>query len=193
MTTYGYCRTSTRDQDLDHQIRLLRDEGCDEIHTEQLSGKDRKRPVLDYVLRKMKAGDTLKVTRLSRLARNVHDVLDITRDLDTRGCQFVVTQQQIDTRSPMGRFLFVVLAAVMELERELVADNVRDGMAAAKARGARIGRRRTLDGDREAELAAAAPHLPVPYLMRAFGLSRATVYRYVQRARKTAAGSQNPA
>lgn len=178
----GYCRTSTRDQDLDHQIKLLQAEGCDPILTEQLSGKNRRRPQLDHALSMLRPGDALVVTRLSRLSRSVRDLIDITDEIKAKGADFLVTQQDIDTTTAAGRFMFTILAAVAEFEREMIAENTRDGMAAARDRGSQIGSPRKLTEDQARALREAyAAGAPVDHLCAEFGVSVGTFYNYLRR------------
>lgn len=178
----GYCRTSTRDQNLDHQLSLLAQAGCDPIFPEQLSGRTRKRPKLQEALDMIGRGDTLVVTRLSRLSRSVRDLIDITDELRAKGADFIVTQQDIDTTTAAGRFMFTILAAVAEFEREMIAENTRDGLAEARANGKRLGRAPALDPVQAARLREMhGAGASIAEIRRHFNIAEATVYNYLNK------------
>jgi DNA invertase Pin-like site-specific DNA recombinase len=143
----GYARVSTTDQQagLDAQIRDLRAMGCEEIFAEQVSAlgqRDRLKEALRFVRR----GDTLVVTKPDRLARSTADLLRIVEDLDRRGVGLIMLSmggQQIDTRSPTGKLMVTMLAAIAEFERGLLLERQREGVAKAKADGKYKGRKPT--------------------------------------------------
>src|ERR1019366_6431568 len=143
----GYARVSTHDQQagLDAQIRDLKVAGCEEIFQEQISALA-KRDRLTEALRFVRRGDTLIVTKPDRLARNTTDLLRIVEDLDRRGVGLIMLSmggQQIDTRSPTGRLMITMLAAIAEFERGLLLERQREGVAKAKADGKYKGRKPT--------------------------------------------------
>lgn len=135
----GYARVSTDEQNADSQIRELRAAGCDKILEERASGASSARPVLSSILRDIDAGDTLIVVRLDRLARSVPHLLTVIEALQGRGALFRSLRDPIDTTTPQGVFALQVLGAVAQLERALIAERTRAGIAAAKARGRRPG------------------------------------------------------
>jgi DNA invertase Pin-like site-specific DNA recombinase len=143
----GYGQTSTVDQQagLDAQIRDLRAAGCEEIFSEQASAlgqRDRLKEVLRFVRR----GDTLVVTKPDRLARSTTDLLRIVEDLDQRGVGLIMLSmcgQRIDTRAPTGKLLVTMLAAIAEFERGLLLERQREGVAKARADGKYKGRKPT--------------------------------------------------
>ncbi|SFY43754.1 recombinase family protein [Streptomyces atratus] len=98
----GYCRTSTADQNPDHQIDALLRNGVDRdnIHVDGASGAKASRPKLDLVMQLMREGDTLKVTRLDRLSRSVLHLVTLGADLRERGIGLHVIEQGIDTTTP---------------------------------------------------------------------------------------------
>jgi DNA invertase Pin-like site-specific DNA recombinase len=134
----GYARVSTDDQGTDPQLDELRAAGCAEILEEHASGGDRGRPVLARLLRTIKAGDTLVVVRLDRLARSVSHLLVVIEQLEAAGAHFRSLRDPIDTTTPQGMFSLQVLGAVAQLERALIAERTKAGLRAARARG-RIG------------------------------------------------------
>ena len=105
--------------------------------------KDR-RPALDSLLDacRRRQVDVVAITKLDRLARSVHHLVALGRELETLGVDLVVLDQTIDTTTPSGRLLFHVLAAIAEFERDLIRDRVIAGLRRAKAQGRRLGRPR---------------------------------------------------
>lgn len=131
----GYARTSTVGQPLETQIELLEREGVQELFTEQRSGKNADRPSLEELLKYIRvgAGDTVVVTKLDRLARNVKDLLDIVQQIEDKGASLKILDLGVDTSGPMGRFILTLLGAVAEVERVMMLERQREGIARIKA------------------------------------------------------------
>ena len=145
MKLIGYARVSTVEQNLDLQIAALKAAGCTEIFTDHgLSGADFQRPGLVSTLRKIKRGDMLVVWRLDRLGRSLVDLIQTVNGLSKRGCDFRSLTESIDTSSSGGRLVFHMMAAMAEFERAIISERTKAGMEAARARGSRIGRRRSM-------------------------------------------------
>ena len=134
----GYARVSTEEQGTDPQLDELREAGCATILEEHASGADRSRPVLAGLLRDIRAGETLVVVRLDRLARSVSHLLAVIEQLEAEGAHFRSLRDPIDTSTPQGMFSLQVLGAVAQLERALISERTKSGLNAARARG-RIG------------------------------------------------------
>lgn len=142
MNMIGYARVSTVEQSLDLQISALEAAGCRELFTDHgVSGADFRRPGLRKALRHMSSGDMLVVWRLDRLGRSLVDLIQTVNSLSRRGCDFSSLNERIDTSSSGGRLLFHVMGAMAEFERSIISERTKAGMEAARARGARIGRR----------------------------------------------------
>lgn len=159
-----YARCSTHDQKAHLQLDALRElaerRGWD-IAEEYIdlgqSGAKDKRPALDRLLRDAHRGrfSAVCVWKLDRLARSVRHLVVLADEFKALGIDLVSTQDAIDTTTPAGRFTFHVLGAVAELERELIRERTRAGLAAARKRGVRLGRKPVrLDLDRARELRA---------------------------------------
>lgn len=117
MAAYGYARVSTTDQDLTSQERALRAAGCDVIRAEKVSGGRRDgRTELETLLRFLRPGDTLVVTRIDRLARSIKDLQDIVHELKVRDVTLKATEQPIDTRSAAGKAFLDMLGVFAEFE-----------------------------------------------------------------------------
>ncbi|MCU9952087.1 MULTISPECIES: recombinase family protein [Burkholderia] len=148
----GYARVSTDEQSLELQIDALTRAGCETIHTDQgVSGADFSRPGLDAALTTLSAGDTLMVWRLDRLGRSLSKLIDLVTHLEGRSVQFGSIMESINTNSSGGVLIFHLMAALAQFERSLISERTRAGMAAARARGKPIGRKRALDDEQRAE------------------------------------------
>lgn len=137
----GYVRVSTNDQNTALQRNALDSAGCELIFEDKMSGKSADRPGLKKLLRTLSEGDTLIVRKLNRLGRSMRNLVTLIEELRDRGINFRSLTDSIDTSTPMGRFFFHVMGALAEMERELIVERTRAGLAAARAEG-RIGGRR---------------------------------------------------
>lgn len=141
MTTIGYARVSTDDQNLDLQIDALHAVGCKEIFCDKgISGSLSNRPSLDKALQALKVGDKLVVWRLDRLGRSLVNLIQLLDQLGKKGVKFHSLNESIDTSSSGGRLVFHMMAALAEFERALISERTRAGMAAARAKGKHVGR-----------------------------------------------------
>lgn len=131
----GYARVSTEDQITHAQEDQLRAAGCTIIYRERASGASKTRPELGRLLAQIQPGDVLTVVRLDRLARSVRDLLEIVETLQRTGAYFRSLADPIDTSSAQGMFSLQVLGAVAQLERALISERTKAGIAAARARG----------------------------------------------------------
>lgn len=137
----GYVRVSTNEQNTALQRNALESAGCELIFEDKISGRAADRPGLKKLLRTLSAGDTLVVWKLDRLGRSMRHLVVLVEELRERNINFRSLTDSIDTSTPMGRFFFHVMGALAEMERELIVERTRAGLAAAKAEG-RIGGRR---------------------------------------------------
>ena len=138
---YGYARVSTNHQDTELQLTALKSAGCEKIFEEHASGRKSNRPVLKRLIATMQPGDELVVWKLDRLGRSMRNLVLLVDELRQRGIHFKSLTDSIDTSSPMGRFIFHIMSALAEMERELIVERTRAGLAAAREKG-RIGGRR---------------------------------------------------
>jgi DNA invertase Pin-like site-specific DNA recombinase len=140
----GYARiSSNNDQILDLQLDALKAAGCSKYFSDKISGAKKSKPGLEKALSCLRENDTLVIWKLDRLGRNVKGLIDLVSDLDDKGIQFHSLTDGIDTSTPAGRFFFHVMASLAQMERELLIERTRAGLAAAKERG-RVGGRKRL-------------------------------------------------
>ncbi|HAH4663299.1 TPA: helix-turn-helix domain-containing protein [Escherichia coli] len=148
----GYVRVSTNDQNTDLQRNALNCAGCERIFEDKISGTKSDRPGLKKLLRTLSAGDTLVVWKLDRLGRSMRHLVTLIEELRQRGVNFRSLTDSIDTSTPMGRFFFHVMGALAEMERELIVERTRAGLAAARAKGRVGGRRPKLTTEQWAQI-----------------------------------------
>lgn len=177
----GYARVSTDDQSLNLQLDALKAAGCIHIFTDKLSGQSRKRPGLDKALAAMAQGNQLVVWRLDRLGRNFRDLVDIADELRERGTHLISLSEGIDTSSNVGEIIFRLMSVFSDFERNLIVERTRAGLAAAKARGVRLGRQSTITKQqiREAQKLKRSG-LSVTAIAKRFSVGRSTLYRHIQ-------------
>jgi DNA invertase Pin-like site-specific DNA recombinase len=186
MTTYGYARVSTDAQSIALQLDALGKAGVSPEATftdEGVSGAlpARERPAMAALLVHLRRGDTLVTYSLSRLGRNTLDVLTLVRDLEARGVSLRSLTEGFDTSTPMGRAMLGIMAVLAQLERETTLERVHAGIAAAKARGVKTGRPRSISPERRlAVLAALADGLSVAETARLVEVSDYSVRAIVR-------------
>ncbi|MDP2323493.1 MAG: recombinase family protein [Gammaproteobacteria bacterium] len=149
------------------------------VQEDRTSGSNTDRLKLRECLAGLVAGDCLVVWRLDRLGRSLADLIRIVAQLEERGIGLESIMERIDTVSPAGRFMFHVLGALAEFERNLIRERILAGLAAARARGRRIGRPRKVSRDlaRRLRRLVRQSGMTVAQAARRLGVSRATAFR----------------
>lgn len=179
MANVGYARVSTHEQHLDQQIAALEQAGCIRVFQEKVSGTRTDRPEMVRALEYLREGDTLVVWRLDRLGRSLQHLIQVVGDLQGRGVGFRSIHEAIDTTTSAGRLTFHVFGALAEFERDLIIDRTKAGLAAARARGAKPGRKPALSPDQVGvvrQMHSSGQHT-VEAIAKVVGVSRATIYR----------------
>lgn len=181
MTTQriGYGRVSTTDQNPDSQQDALIEAGCERLFVEKVSGTKASRPQWNACKDALRRGDTLVITRLDRLGRSTKDLLEIADFLDSKGVNLVATEQDgVDTTTPHGKMFFTILAAVAEFEHSMMKARTLDGLASARARGRKGGRRAKLTPQKIADIRERVEKgEPITDIAAYFDVSRPTIYR----------------
>jgi len=172
----GYARVSSRDQNLDRQLEALAD--VDKLFPDKASGKNTEdRPELKKMLAYVREGDTIKVKSADRLARSTIDLLTMVTELGERGVKVeFIDNPALSTTTPQGKFTLTLFAAVAELERDMIRERQREGIALAKAAGKydrepSLTPEQIVDARRRVETGVSKA-----YLAREFGVSRSTLY-----------------
>ncbi len=143
----GYARVSTRDQNLDRQIDALKAEGCERIFAEKASGKStRGRPELDAAIEALQPDDTLIVAEWDRATRSMDDGLVILARINARKATVkALDRKWLDLTTPIGKGVLALLSSMAEEERGRILKRTKDGLASARARGVKFGRKPVLD------------------------------------------------
>ncbi|MEW2463159.1 recombinase family protein [Microbacterium sp. NPDC047426] len=177
----GYARVSTKGQNLDRQIAALEAAGCERIFSDKKSGKNTEREELWKALDYLRPNDTLVVPSLDRLGRSIQDLIAIVAGLRQRGIGFRSLHEALDTTTPGGRLVFHVFAALAEFIRELIVQGTHEGIAAARARGQRLGRPPAMTEEQivHARSMLANPEASISSIAKLLGVSRTTIYKYV--------------
>jgi DNA invertase Pin-like site-specific DNA recombinase len=184
----GYARVSTDDQDLAIQRASLKEVGCRRIYEEKVSGATRDRLQLTRLLDHIREQDVLVVTRLDRLARSTHDLLEIAELLrDTGAGLRSIGEPWADTTSAAGRMVLTVFAGMAEFERALINQRTSSGRVAAMKRGVRFGRPAKLTAEQIALGQRLIEEGRSPRdVARMFKVHAATVYRALSKPGPTA-------
>jgi DNA invertase Pin-like site-specific DNA recombinase len=161
------------------QLQKLEASGCEKIFKEKRSGVDSGRPELKRCLEYLREGDTLLVTKIDRLARSTSDLYRIVSALAEKGVAFrVVDDPTIDTTSRTRKLVMGILALIAEFENDIRRERQMDGIAKARERGVKFGRKLELTRERVEEIRALRRSgETVPAIMERTGFSKASVYR----------------
>jgi len=176
----GYARVSTLDQNLDLQLSALEEAGCGKLYQDQISGTKANRPGLSMALEVLRKNDTLVVWKLDRLGRTVKGLIDLVNFLHQKEIHFKSITDNVDTSTPAGRFFFHVMASLAQMERELLAERTKAGLAAAKAKGRVGGRKRKMTQSKieSAKQLLSSGTLPKDVAQN-LGISVPTLYRWI--------------
>lgn len=187
---HGYCRVSTIDQHPEIQENALRQAGCEKIWTDHgVSGKLASRPQLDACLAALQPGDTLVVWKLDRLGRSVQHLVNTVADLGERKIGFRSLTDNLDTTTNGGKLLFHIMAAIAEFERGLIVERTMAGLAEARRKGNFGGHPPGLTKE-QAKMARTMVDqgASVSAVARSMGVSRATVYRHLEKSEAAVRG-----
>jgi DNA invertase Pin-like site-specific DNA recombinase len=175
----GYARVSTLEQNLDLQLQALKKAGCRRTFREKISAGNRNRPEFQRMLDQIRAGDTIVVWKLDRLARSTRDLLETMETIQQAGGKFQsLSEPWADTTTHAGRMIMTIFSGIAEFERGLIRERTSAGREAARKRGVRFGRPRKLTPEQE-NLARrlVSEGKAVRELAVAFKVHAATIYR----------------
>ena len=188
MTSIGYARVSTGDQDTALQLDALRKAGCERLFEDKASGMKTDRLGLAEAIRYVRDGDTLTVWKLDRLGMSMKHLIEIITELEAKGVGFRSITENIDTTTAGGRLVFHLMGALAEFERALIGERTKAGLAAARMRGVRIGRKRAMSAEqiRHARALLEAGERPTD-IARTMQVGRSTLYRALDANKSKAA------
>ena len=176
---FGYARVSTADQNTDTQIDALQKFGCDRVFQEKISGLSVQRPALDEMLTLLRAGDTVVVSRFSRLGRSRDHLINLIGSFSERGIIFKALDLGIDSATPSGKLVIGIFAALAEYDREMILEKTRAGQLLAKANGKHVGRRAGVNQENYSKVRKAVEKgLSVNEIVNLTGISLSSVKRY---------------
>jgi DNA invertase Pin-like site-specific DNA recombinase len=184
MELVGYARVSTREewQVFDRQLDALKAAGCKRIFDDRGSGASADRPGLKACLNYLREGDVLVVLDLDRLGRLAGELIRLVDELEGRGVGFRALNTSFDTTTPVGRAFLQIQAAFAEMERNVIRQRVKEGIAAARARGRKGGRPRLMTPERlrYAQHLMADKSRSIPAICRELGsVPASTLYHYL--------------
>jgi len=175
----GYARVSTKDQNIDGQQDALTSVGAERIFADTITGTARNRPELDQMMKELRDGDVVVVTKYDRLARSLKDLLEIVEQIQAKGAGFRSIGEDIDTTTPAGRLVFHVFASIAQFERERIVERTKEGLTAARRRGRVGGRPPALSPAQKAEAKRMRDEerRPIPEIAALFKVSDKTIRR----------------
>jgi len=179
---YAYGRVSTQVQDLARQEDLFSRVGVEERHwfMEKKSGTKANRPQLDRLKEEIREGDIVYIESLSRLGRSTKDLIDLIDFFVTKGVTLVSDKENIDTSTPAGKMLTTIMCALAEFERDLIVERTREGLAAARARGRKGGRKPVPEKDIKVALSMYdSQEFSVAEICKRCGISQGTLYKAI--------------
>ena len=175
----GYMRVSTADQNLDLQRDALTSGGCEKIFEDVGSGALDSRKGLAECIEYARSGDTLVVWKLDRLGRSLKHLVEVVGSLEKRKVGFKSLSESIDTTSDAGKLVFHIFASLAEFERGLIRERTNAGLKAARARGRKGGRPKTMDEKKRAmaKTLMADTSNSIDEICKNLKVSRSTLYR----------------
>lgn len=179
----GYVRISTHEQNEALQMDALQKAGCEKIFIDKgISGSKKERIGLNEALAFMRKGDTFVVWKLDRAGRSLRHLIDLISSLAEREVGFISLTESIDTTTAGGMLIFHIFGALAEFERALIRERTHAGLEAARARGHKGGRPRKIRNGRIERIRQmyADKSIPIMEICEMFGISKPTLYRYVE-------------
>lgn len=177
----GYVRVSSADQNIGRQLTEI---DLDQVFEDKASGKNRDRPELARCINHLRAGDTLHVHSIDRLARDLKDLQGIVDDLTQKGVTVNFHKEKLifeaSSSNPMQTLMFQMLGAFAEFERTLIRERQREGIQMAKANGKKLGAPAKLTPAQTAELRERVNQGgDKSQIAKQFGISRPTLYKII--------------
>ena len=178
----GYARVSTEEQNLNRQLDMLNEVGCEKIFEEKISGIKKERPELFRMLEQLRKGDLIIVADLTRLSRSVKDLFQLVEQIKARGADIKSLKESwMDTSTPQGKLMFTIFAGISQFERDLISQRTIEGLVAARARGKKGGRPPKDEKDIKLALKMYEEKTySISEITKATGLSKTVLYKYIK-------------
>lgn len=179
---FGYIRVSTTAQNVERQIDILKENGAERLFVDKMTGTRADRPELTKMFDQLRQGDIVVVTELSRLGRSLKDLLELVERIHCIGAEFVSLKDNVDTTTPYGKFFFAVNCAYVQLQRDIIVQNINEGLKSARARG-RVGGRKRKDENavKTALKLYDSKQYTLSEITKMTGLSKSTIYNYIRK------------
>lgn len=176
----GYARVSTMGQNLDRQLEVLNSKKCEKIFCEKVSGKSiENREQLKQMLDFIRTGDVVVVASFDRLGRNLYELLEIVKKIEEKGAILISDKEKVDMSSSSGKFFSQILFCVAELERNMILERQREGIAIAKAKGVYKGKQaKNLVGIEDYYKRWKCREIGITEIAQHFKVSRQTIYNH---------------
>jgi DNA invertase Pin-like site-specific DNA recombinase len=186
----GYARVSSEGQNLDRQIDALTVAGIDKrnIYKEKVTGTKTNRPELHKMLNELQHGDIIIISELTRLSRSTKDLFKLVEIINGHGANIKSLKENwIDTTTPQGKLLFTIFAGISQFERDLISQRTKEGLAAARARGRKGGRKPKLDDNKKKAIYELYQQkkTTVKNLCAMFNISKPTLYKVIEQISKS--------
>ena len=182
----GYARVSTADQNLSLQIEALKEEGCDKVYEEYISGAKSERPELNKMLDTIREGDQVIIWKLDRLGRSLKHLIELVELFNSKNVSLKCINDPIDTSTNQGKLIFNIFASLAEFERGLIKERTMAGLKEARKRGRLGGRPKGLSDQAKKNASYAAKlykeekEMSIQEMCKRVGVSRATLYNYLR-------------
>ena len=176
----GYARVSTKDQNLESQINILEQNGCQRIFQEKISSTKANREELNNALNILRENDIFVVWKLDRIGRSVKQLVAFVEDLHSKNIGFKSISDNINNSTPSGKFFFHIMASLAQMERELIVERTQAGLQAARLKGRKGGRprkmtKRRIESAKKLLLDGVSP----TEVAEDLGISIPTLYRWI--------------
>ncbi len=187
----GYARVSTAEQDLTPQLVALSEAGCEKVFSDKASGAKADRAGLADALSHARKGDVLVVWKLDRLGRTMKGLVDLAAELAERGIGLRSITDGIDAGGTAGKLVFHIMAAMAEMERDLIRERTTAALLIAKRDG-RVGGRKTVMTPKRIQAARRllASGMTAREIAPTIGVSVATLYRHLPASEQEAINAE---
>lgn len=178
----GYARVSTTEQNHARQIDQLNDLGCERIYKEKITGSKKDRPELEKLLDNLRLGDTIVISDLTRLSRSTKDLFQLVELIEKKGANLKSLKESwVDTTTPQGKFIFTIMAGLVQFERELISQRTKEGLESARARGRKGGRPpKNKNAVKKALKLYKSKDYSLKEIHEMTGVSKTSLYRYLE-------------